>query len=144
LVAGASGAPVLAIRDRIGRPGTARRSFRVAAVAGSADIWVARAESRRGLAGMSVPMVADPDSSRPELFTRAEQLRAQSQALWEQVAEVADAVAEVEQDVARVHEDLAEQGGPLAEQAREHANRARGVAARERAEAQRLRRAGPS
>jgi hypothetical protein len=80
------------------------RSVRVATVAGSADIWVARAESCRGFEGMSVPMAADPDSRRPELFTRAEQLRAQSQALREQVAEVADAVAEVEQDVARVHE----------------------------------------
>jgi uncharacterized protein involved in exopolysaccharide biosynthesis len=87
-------------------------------------------------------MVADADPSRRNLLLRVEQVRAQSQALREQLADLAEAVAQVELDVARVHEGIAEQGGPLAALAREHAERAWEFAAREHAEAVRLRRVG--
>lgn len=87
------------------------------------------------------PIVADPDLSSPHPLRRAEEARAQSEALRVQVAKVAEAVPEVEQEVARVHEDLADQGGSLAERAREHAERAREAAASEHAEMKRLRRA---
>jgi hypothetical protein len=99
------------------------------------------AGSAAGWKGTWFPIVADPDPSSPHPLRRAEQARAQSEALRVQVAKVAEAVAEVEQEVARAHEDLADQGGSLAEQAKEYANRAREVAANEHAEAERLRRA---
>jgi hypothetical protein len=73
--------------------------------------------------------MADPEPSRPELRSRAEQARA-------------EAVAQVELDVARVHEAIADQGGSLAARAREHAKWAREFAAREHAEAVRLRGVG--
>ena len=92
--------------------------------------------------GYPVPTMADPEPSRSELCSRAEQARAQSQTLQGQVAELAEAVAQVELDVARVHEAIAVQGGSLAALAREHAKRAREFAAREQAEAVRLRRVG--
>jgi hypothetical protein len=101
-------------------------------------LWV----TRRAVAGTPVPMVADADPSRHDLLLRVEQVRAQSQALREQVARLAGAVAQVELDVARVHEGIAMQGGSLAAQAREHAEQAREFAAREHAEAVRLRRVG--
>jgi hypothetical protein len=86
-------------------------------------------------------IVADPDTDSPEPLRRAQQARAHSQALRNQVADAAEAVAEVEQEAARVHQILADQGGPLADQAREHAERAEGLATKERAEARRLREA---
>ena len=81
---------------------------------------------------------ADPDL-RPGLLRRAEQLRAESLLLREQVATVAEEVAAVEEQISRVHRTMADQGGPLAEQARDRANRAEALAAKERAEAERLR-----
>jgi hypothetical protein len=86
--------------------------------------------------------MADPEPSRSELRSRAEQARAQSQTLQGQVAALAEAVAQAELNVARVHEDIADQGGSLAARAREHANWAREFAAREHAEAVRLGRVG--
>ena len=79
---------------------------------------------------------------RPGLLRRAEQLRARSLGLREQVATVAEAVATVEEEIARVHRTLADQGGPLAEQASDHANRAEALAAKERSEVERLRTPG--
>ena len=87
--------------------------------------------------------MADPEPSRSELRSRAEQARAQSQTLQGQVAALAEAVAQAELNVARVHEDIADQGGSLAARAREHAKWAREFAAREHAEAVRLGRAEP-
>ena len=86
--------------------------------------------------------MADPEPSRPELRSRAEQARAHSQTLQGQVAGLAEAVAQVELDVARVHEAIADQGGSLAARAREHAKWAQEFAAREHAEAVRLGRVG--
>src|SRR4029453_2727802 len=71
-----------------------------------------------GGGGYLVPTMADPEPSRPELRSRAEQARAQSQTLQGQVAALAEAVAQVEIDVARVHEAIADQGGSLAARAR--------------------------
>jgi hypothetical protein len=62
--------------------------------------------------------MADPEPSRRELRSRAEQAHAQSQTLQEQVAELAEAVAQVELDVARIQEAIADQDGALAAQAR--------------------------
>jgi uncharacterized protein involved in exopolysaccharide biosynthesis len=101
-------------------------------------LWV----TRRAVAGTPVPMVADADPSRHDLLLRVEQAKAQSQALREQLADLAEAVALVELDGARVHEGIAMQGGSLAALAREHAERAWEFAAREHAEAVRLRRVG--
>ena len=105
---------------------------------GTGGIWVFLS----GGEGYPVPTMADPERSRPELRSRAEQARAHSQTLQGQVAALAEAIAQVELDVARVHEDIADQGGSLAAQAREHAKWAREFAAREQAEAVRLRRVG--
>jgi hypothetical protein len=52
-------------------------------------LWV----TRRALAGTPVPMVADADPSRHDLLLRVEQAKAQSQALREQLADLAEAVA---------------------------------------------------
>jgi hypothetical protein len=93
-----------------------------------------------GGGGNLVPMMADPEPSRPDLGSRVEQAHAQSQTLQEQVAKLAEAVARTELEVARVHEAIADQGGAVAAQAREHAKRAREFAAKEHAEAVRLRR----
>jgi len=92
--------------------------------------------------GYLVPTMADPEPSRSELRSRAEQTRAQSQTLQGQVSALAEAVAQVELDIARVHEAIADQGGSLAARAREHAKWAREFAAREHAEAVRLGRVG--
>ena len=68
--------------------------------------------------------MVDPETDSHDPMRRAERVRAQSQALQQQLAKAAEGVAEVEQEVARVHWTLAAQGGPQAEEAREHAERA--------------------